>query len=122
MQAPATSDSPTTHVSPRFGRCRRGDASGDRRPRPIPRLPGEEPPQPVGRPADDLKMAVVDAPQVMERADADLVVDLVAAAVRPEQHVVRLRGAVAAARHLALAVIPVADLPGAALRALHRAP
>ena len=88
--------------------------SAGHRPRPRPRRTVQEPPERVGGPADDPQVAAVDAAQVVERAEADLVLELVAAAVGSEEDVMRVGRTAAAAGHLAIAVVAVPDLPGAA--------
>jgi hypothetical protein len=53
----------------------------------------------------------VNAPEVMERAQRHLVREIVPAAARSEQDVMRLGGAVAAPRHLAPALVTIPHLP-----------
>jgi hypothetical protein len=82
--------------------------------RPSPRLSPEEPPERVGRAADDAQVAAVDAAEVMEGASGGLALGLVAAAVRAEHDVMGVGAAVAAPRDLAMTAVAVANLPRAA--------
>src|SRR5512140_1336211 len=75
-------------------------------PRPRPDPAAEDPGERVRRAAGDAQPAAVDAAEVVEGAEADEVLRLVAAAVRPELDVVRVRRAPAAPRHLAEAPVP----------------
>jgi hypothetical protein len=100
---------------PKLAADRRGSASAGQRfgvpdQRSLPDHPAQQPREPVRRPSEHGEEAAVDAPQVMEGAQADLVLGVVAATVRAEVDVVRVDGAVAAPRDLAKALIPVADL------------